>query len=594
MDQKQTPTSSLEGQVQPIGKKPAGSPPKEAHEPPLRHRGLKPVESVTSWPSARLEPCQEMLGQQEQMRLQAAALQAAANSIIISDQDGRIQWVNKAFCDTFGYKTEEVIGRTPEFLRPEHHSPELSKELWDTVKSGAVWTGEIVNISKDGMLLTEHTTITPLFDEEGVLTHFIDIKQDLSQQKKLEEELRAISAAVEHTDDAIILADLEGNISYANPSFFRLFRQNAASILANPLSHLFAQCVTSDSGTVDSLEDVLQHGWEERLEIEDTAGVTMQIRMRISQVRSASGNMMGFACYLYDLGEEERRVEERRLMEIRLRQAQKLESIGQLAAGIAHEINTPTQFVGDNLHFLGESITDLLKIATLLRNLLEQTTNGHLDAEQTEALSQILADTDLQYLEEEIPQSVKQATDGVARIGEIVKAMKEFSHPGTKDRKLANLNESLDKATTVARNEWKYYCTIDFELDPDLEPVWCLPSEINQVFLNIIVNAAHAIRDVVKSGKAEMGLMTIRSLQLDGMVEIRVSDTGTGIPDEIRERIFDPFFTTKEVGKGTGQGLAIAYDVVVHKHGGELFCESEVGVGTTFVIRLPQGDCPEK
>jgi len=175
----------------------------------------------------------------------------------------------------------------------------------------------------------------------------------------------------------------------------------------------------------------------------------------------------------------------------------------------------------------------------------------------------------------------------VERVAKIVLAMKEFSHPGTDEKKLVDINKAIESTITVSRNEWKYVAELHTDLDPNLGLVPCLASELNQVFLNIIVNAAHAIGDAIAGREGARGTVTIATRPVDDWCEIRISDSGCGIPKAIRHRVFDPFFTTKEVGKGTGQGLAIAHDVVVNKHQGTLAVESEVGAGTTFIIRLP-------
>ncbi len=184
------------------------------------------------------------------------------------------------------------------------------------------------------------------------------------------------------------------------------------------------------------------------------------------------------------------------------------------------------------------------------------------------------------------------ALDGVDRVTSIVRAMKEFAHPGTEEKTAIDINNAIESTITIARNEWKYVAEMKTDFDPDLELVLCLAGEFNQAILNMIVNAAHAIADVVNEGSEEKGVITI-STSMDGdWAEIRVNDTGSGIPEEIRSRIFDPFFTTKEVGEGSGQGLAIAHNVIVEKHGGTITCETEVGKGTTFIIRLPCDSAP--
>jgi signal transduction histidine kinase len=191
------------------------------------------------------------------------------------------------------------------------------------------------------------------------------------------------------------------------------------------------------------------------------------------------------------------------------------------------------------------------------------------------------------YLFEEIPKAIEQTLEGIARVSKIVSAMKEFSHPGTKEKIPLDINHAIESTITVASSEWKYVADLETDLDPKLPLISCLPGEFNQVILNLIVNAAHAIADVISKGGSEKGVIKIQTRFTDNSAEIRIQDSGTGIPEKVQARIFDPFFTTKEIGKGTGQGLAIARSVVVDKHGGTLHFETEDGKGTTFIIRLP-------
>ena len=280
-------------------------------------------------------------------------------------------------------------------------------------------------------------------------------------------------------------------------------------------------------------------------------------------------------------------ITERRLMERQFAQALKMESIGRLAAGIAHEINTPTQYVGDNIRFLQDAMRDLMDLLQRFRDMLECAKRGAVSAEQIAELEQAIEDADLEYLLEEIPKAIAQSLEGVDSVAKIVRAMKEFSHPGAAEMTSIDLNHALESTITVARNEWKYVADMVTDFDPNLPPVPCLPGDINQVFLNIIVNAAHAIADVVGDGSKGKGTITVSTRALGDWVEVRISDTGTGIPEAIRSKIFDPFFTTKQIGRGTGQGLAYAHSVVVEKHKGIITFETEEGKGTTFIIRLP-------
>jgi signal transduction histidine kinase len=278
-------------------------------------------------------------------------------------------------------------------------------------------------------------------------------------------------------------------------------------------------------------------------------------------------------------------VTERRSLEVQVHQAQKMEAIGQLSAGIAHEINTPIQYVGDNLAFLSESWKSVTDLVEQHRSTIKTLRGTSLPEEQKNALEAAEHNADFDFLALEIPKAIRQALEGAQRVAKIVRAMKEFSHPGTSERAAVDINRAVETTVTVARNEWKYVAEVETNLDPNLRPAPCYAGELNQVILNLIVNAAHAIGDVVQSG--QKGLITIQTVAKGDWAEIAVSDTGGGIPTEIRTRVFDPFFTTKEVGKGTGQGLALAHSVIVKKHGGKIWFETEVGRGTTFFIHLP-------
>jgi len=274
-------------------------------------------------------------------------------------------------------------------------------------------------------------------------------------------------------------------------------------------------------------------------------------------------------------------------IEAQLGLAQKMESIGQLAAGVAHEINTPMQYMTDNLRFFQENFCLLEGVVEAIQTISTLAHSKKLAPTHWEILHDAIQNADLEYLMTEIPRALQQSLEGAERVSKIVRAMKEFSHPGIEEKKPIDLNHALETTITVARNEWKYVADIELELDSTLPLVPCFPGELNQVFLNLLVNAAQAIGEIVDRGKDEKGRILVSTRQQGGVVEIRVGDTGPGIPEEIQQRIFEPFFTTKEVGKGTGQGLAIAHDTIVKKHDGQLFLESTVGKGATFIMQLP-------
>jgi signal transduction histidine kinase len=274
-----------------------------------------------------------------------------------------------------------------------------------------------------------------------------------------------------------------------------------------------------------------------------------------------------------------------RKLESDLAQAQKLESVGRLASGVAHEINTPVQFVTDNVHFLRDSTTILFEFISVLRESNRAVLEGAPSLEAAERAKAAEAKADLDYLADDMPKAFAGCVEGMKRVATIVRSMKEFAHPDSIEMSSVDLNRAIQSTIVIASNEYKYVADLETNLGaiPNVE---CYAGDVNQAVLNIIVNASHAIADVVDKNGGR-GKITVATREEGDDVVISIADTGGGIPEHIRARIFDPFFTTKSVGKGTGQGLAIARSVIVDKHGGALTVETEVGNGTTFHLRLP-------
>jgi PAS domain S-box-containing protein len=388
------------------------------------------------------------------LRQLSAAVEQSPVSVVITDLDGNVTYINRKFTDCTGYSLEDIRGKNPRLLNSGYSPSEMYRKLWTTIRNGGEWRGEFRNRKKNGELYWESAAITPILDTHGSIASFLAVKEDITERRALEAELR---------------------------------------------------------------------------------------------------------------------------------QAQKLEGIGQLAAGVAHEINTPIQFVTDNLTFLHESWEASFSLLERYRGTVNRSAMPSPELVQDLAQAEQLCD--LEFIRDEVPRAIAQSLDGTRRVAKIVRAIREFSHPDLADKTEADLNEGIASTIVIARNEWKYVADLVTDLDSTLPLVICYPGDVNQVVLNLIVNAAHAIK--AKLNNTLKGRIVVRTRKSGAFAEISVSDTGTGVPEAIRTRIFEPFFTTKEVGTGTGQGLALAHTVVVKKHQGKIWFDTELGCGSTFFIHLP-------
>lgn len=389
----------------------------------------------------------------EKTRLLAEAMDNADELVIITDANlslpgPQIQFVNKRVQEMTGYSKEELIEKTPRIFQGAKTNKQIREQLKSKLSNGKVFHGETTNYRKDRSEYLTGLHIYPLKNENGIITHYVSVQRDITDQKALESKL-ALSS--------------------------------------------------------------------------------------------------------------------------------KMESIGQLASGIAHEINTPAQFISDNLAFLQNNWPVAQKAFDTLLKLNEE---KFFNEKETSFDPQKIS-----FLSKEVPQALTDAAEGLQRITGIVKAMREFSHPHDV-KAAADINHAIESTVTVARNEWKYIADLKMKLDPSLQPIPCFLGDFNQVILNIIVNAAHALGE--KFGKtSEKGKIWIRTMLAGKNIRIEIEDNGPGIPEEFHAKIFDPFFTTKGVGKGTGQGLYLSHQIIEQKHGGYLGVESKVGEGAKFIIEIP-------
>jgi two-component system, NtrC family, sensor kinase len=383
-----------------------------------------------------------------------------------------------------------------------------------------------------------------------------------------EERYRLIT---ETASDGIITIDRDGRIRFANPAAGRILGYSCRELAGSSI-------------------DAFIPGFSDRLSRKGAAqGSELFAIRRNGEQTWLEASFSGFPALNGEgvVTAVIRDITERKVLEFQLAQAQKLESVGRLAAGVAHEINTPIQYVSDNIEFLRGAFRNLSQLLRLYDELHADARNGDIRPDLVRRISEAAEGMDLGYIAGEIPSAVDQSAEGAGRVAQIVRAMREFAHPGGVERTAVDLNRAIRSTVLVARNEWKYVAEMTERLDPQLPLVKVVPGEFNQVMLNLIVNAAQAIAEAIKNKPGTKGRIIIETRHDGGWVEIRVQDTGTGIPEELRSRIFDPFFTTKPVGKGTGQGLEIAYSIIVKRHGGTITFDSKMGEGTTFVLRLP-------
>ena len=519
----------------------------------------------------------------QKLRLVSSALDFAGSGIVITDMEGNIIWANKTVPEMTGYALEELIGKNPRIFKSGLFNDYFYRMMWQTILAGSTWKGEIVNRRKDGSLYNEELIITPV-KIEGKITNFIAVKQDVSDRKKMEKELLLIHSAMEGSLEGILITDGDGKPTYVNKTMKELFGYGLEELAAGNSFMVELKATTRQELNRNTAD---KKGFSGEVVFSCANGEKRNIYVRQPFTMDPFNMIPGFLYVFEDITEKKRELEKRNMIEIQLNQAQKLESIGRLAAGIAHEINTPIQFIGDNTRFIDEMYKDL---DTLILNALELTEKAQAAGFETEIANQIkeTADRiDIDFVRKELPTALQQTQEGIKRVAEIVRAMKEFSHPGTSEKKLININKAVQNTVTVARNEWKYVADIVLNLEENLPPVSCYPGDLNQVILNILINASHAISSIRKTKPDYKGTITISTLKKGNFIRLSIRDSGTGIPDEIKDKIYDPFFTTKEVGVGTGQGLAISYDTIVNKHNGHLSFETELGKGTVFHIDLP-------
>lgn len=388
------------------------------------------------------------------------------------------------------------------------------------------------------------------------------VKQRTSELETREAFFRGIT---ETATDPIFLVDQSNHIGFVNEATEKVFGYKSLELLGRPISLLLP--------SVSNMEGLIaETGGEITGKTNDDK--TLSLKVSVSKI-DLVGGLKHYTCIVHDLTDI-------KSLEKELATSQKLEAVGQLAAGIAHEINTPSQFISDNLLFMKESVDELFDLVGDLDTIFEEDKKEIIYKKYQELIEQ----ADVGFLKEEIPSALDQSYDGINRIAKIVRAMKDYAHPG-ESMEVSDINHAIQSTITISKSEWKYLAELETDFANDLPLVECVVSDINQVVLNMVVNAAHAIGEKYEDSENKLGKICVSTACAGENILITIEDNGNGMPEHIQAKVFDPFFTTKSVGKGTGQGLSIAHNIIVNKHGGELSLESKQGEGTKFYIYVP-------
>ncbi len=549
-------------------------------------------------------------------------LQSAADGIIAYDSDGNVIFANQAATVMLGRSVEDLVGQETHSLFHHTRASGEPYPLEACPLHRAVFQCEEAEVSNEVFWRSNGTSfpveyhVAPIIENgarAGAAMSFRDVTLQrqyeeglANQQRELERlvEERTSSLLKENAErkrtqtalaasqnrlrsiadslfEGVLVVDEHGHVIFANRSAQRLLHGEGARMAGQELD---AFLMLLDGGQelhfADSpLRDVIDH--QNTVNQDDAV------------FRAANGTAIPVAYACSPLLEDGkcrgaiisfRNIAVLKLAQQEAVQASRLASVGQLAAGIAHEINTPIQYIGDNLRFVTETFSQVISVLAAYQRLEDEAAAVPAFEPVLQALEAAKQDGELDFVTGEIPVALSQSLQGVKQVTEIVRSMKEFSHPGTASKVAADINRSIESTLTVSRNEWKHRARMELDLDPSLPLVTCLPGAINQVFLNLIINAADAISEL--NGSRE-GVIRISTRHQGNWAEIRIEDNGPGVPPDIKDRIFDPFFTTKEVGKGSGQGLMICRDVIVSKHNGKFYLDGEYGKGASFVVKLP-------
>ncbi len=496
-----------------------------------------------------LEDVSEARRLEHERRLQAAALQAAANAVVITDREGRIVWVNPAFTSITGYEPSDVLGQAPNILKSGQHGSAFYLDLWATILSGRIWHGELVNRRKDGTLYTEEMTITPVRSPEGAIEHFVAVKRDVSERERSRETLRRSEeyyrALIENALDVVVVLNADGTYRYASPAVERILGYRPGELVGtNAFDLIHEDDVARIRGIFDPASNVPGFAASAQYRVRHRDGTWRVMEATGSNLVDVAA-VAGIVVNARDVTERMRAEEAERRLQSHLAQSEKLAAMGELLAGVAHELNNPLSVV--------------LGYASILVKLAR---DGAADPRV---------------------EKIRQAAERCARI---VKNFLMLGRQHAPESARVDLNglvrDTLEMLAYPLRID-----TIEVALDlaDGMELLWADPHQLQQVITNLVTNAHHAMREI--RGPRRLTIAT----GFDGgsaRASLVVTDTGPGIPSDVERRLFEPFYTTKPLGQGTGLGLPICKGIV-EGHGGTISVEGRPGEGARFIVSLPVG-----
>ncbi len=537
--------------------------------------------------------------------------------------DGTLTFVNLAYCRYFQKTPEELLGNSFLPLIPQEDQHIITKQQNLLTAQNPVVLYEHRVILPDGDVRWQQWFDRALYDEKGEAMEFQAVGRDITHQKVAEEELenaradlearvrertkelqianeklrdeianrreaesslaeekRLLAVTLFSIGDGVITTDEDGIITFINRKAEEIACASGHKKRGKPLSTIFKiiDDEKEDNFCDNPLKTLLASQEKEISDYIFVAGDNARklITAKASPILDEGNTVLGYVIAFRDITRLKK-------IEMQLALSQKLESVGRMASGIAHEINSPMQYIGDNARYLQNAFTDILNVIRRYRQLEEGLAKNHKLHDFEEKVNGL----DVELLISEVPAAIADLLQGIDRVNQLIQAMSGFAHPGSKEKTFSDINKAIEGAVILTKNEWKYHANLEMECDVNLPLVCCNIGEVSQAVMNIIVNGAHAVEEALEKSIIDHGKITVKTQKEGDKVQIVISDNGIGVPSTVVEKIFDPFFTTKQLGKGTGQGLAIAYDIITMKHEGNIVVESQEGKGTVFTLSLP-------